>query len=365
MRHAIYFVFAAATVVSVLAEDAGNAPMPEMGTKLSLTLMAGPVGEADPFEVCAVDADALAKTGWKQYPGSAGLKPLQAPAPAGSVTLIAPGTTAAVRGYYTAGNPELDDFTTEMRGQFQAAFIAMAEQHGEKAEAQEIAKMMQSVDIIYLGNPKTRSMLEILGTKEGKYVVIVATPPEERTATPTDKPDPTEGKIPFEPSDPVLRMETTKGTMFIELYPSLAPITVENYLKLVDGKYYDNLAFHRIMDGFMIQGGDDGKGGPGWMINLEISAIKHSRGTLSMARTTDPNSANAQFFIVHKTEGALHLNGQYAAFGRVIAGLEVIDEIVKAAGGESFPPKDRCERILKLERASWDDVPKAAEAAGR
>lgn len=127
------------------------------------------------------------------------------------------------------------------------------------------------------------------------------------------------------------------GTITAELYGNDAPITVENFLKLVNEGFYDGLTFHRIISGFMIQGGDpngNGTGGSGETIKGEFAQngvennIAHTRGTLSMARTNDPNSATSQFFIMH--EAAPHLDGGYAAFGRVISGIEVVDAICKA-----------------------------------
>ena len=120
----------------------------------------------------------------------------------------------------------------------------------------------------------------------------------------------------------------------LELYPETAPITVENFIKLVQSGYYDGLTFHRIIPGFMIQGGcpyGTGTGGPGWQIKGEFASngvnnpVKHTRGVISMARSMMPNSAGSQFFIMHKD--APHLDGQYAAFGKVIEGMEVVDEI--------------------------------------
>jgi len=120
----------------------------------------------------------------------------------------------------------------------------------------------------------------------------------------------------------------------LELYPDIAPITVENFTKLVKSGFYDGLIFHRVIKGFMIQGGDpegSGMGGPGWSIKGEFSAngvknpIKHERGVISMARSMNPNSAGSQFFIMH--ENAPHLDGQYAAFGKVVEGMDVVDEI--------------------------------------
>ena len=130
-----------------------------------------------------------------------------------------------------------------------------------------------------------------------------------------------------------ITMENGK-TIDLELDAQAAPITVENFLKLVNDKYYDGLTFHRIIPGFMIQGGcpeGTGMGGPGWHIKGEFAAngwdnpIKHVRGVISMARAGDPDSAGSQFFIMHDV--APYLDGQYAAFGRVVSGLDVVDEI--------------------------------------
>ncbi len=124
------------------------------------------------------------------------------------------------------------------------------------------------------------------------------------------------------------------GVMEGELYPDIAPITVENFKKLADEKFYDGLIFHRVINGFMIQGGDpdgNGTGGPGYSIKGEFSQngfennLLHTRGVLSMARAADPDSAGSQFFIMHKDSP--HLDGGYAAFGKITEGLEVLDKI--------------------------------------
>ena len=124
------------------------------------------------------------------------------------------------------------------------------------------------------------------------------------------------------------------GVIDLELDAKAAPITVENFEKLVREKFYDGLIFHRVISGFMIQGGDPegtGMGGPGWHIKGEFSAngwdnpISHKRGVISMARAQDPNSAGSQFFIMHAD--ADYLDGQYAAFGKVISGMDVVDRI--------------------------------------
>ena len=124
------------------------------------------------------------------------------------------------------------------------------------------------------------------------------------------------------------------GTIELELYKDVAPITVENFIKLVKKGFYNGLTFHRIIKGFMIQGGcplGNGTGGPGYQIKGEFLAngvnnpFKHTRGVISMARAMNPDSAGSQFFIVH--QDAPHLDGQYAAFGKVINGIEVVDAI--------------------------------------
>lgn len=132
----------------------------------------------------------------------------------------------------------------------------------------------------------------------------------------------------------------------LELYPDAAPVTVENFLKLVKNGFYDGLTFHRVIPGFMIQGGDplgNGMGGAKENIKGEFRAnghnnpIKHERGVISMARAYDPNSASSQFFIMH--QNAPHLDGQYAAFGRVISGMDVVDEIASIPTDYSDRPK--------------------------
>ncbi len=124
----------------------------------------------------------------------------------------------------------------------------------------------------------------------------------------------------------------------LELYPDIAPVTVENFEKLVKDKFYDGLIFHRVIKGFMIQGGcpqGTGMGGPGYTIKGEFASngykndLKHTRGVISMARAMDPDSAGSQFFIMH--QDSPHLDGQYAAFGRVIEGMDVVDEIADVA----------------------------------
>ena len=142
----------------------------------------------------------------------------------------------------------------------------------------------------------------------------------------------------------VITMDNGKK-MEIELYPEIAPETCANFEKLVKAGFYNGLTFHRVIKGFMIQGGcpeGTGMGGPGWTIKGEFNInghkndLKHTKGVLSMARTMDPNSAGSQFFIMH--EAAPHLDGQYAAFGKVVSGLDVVDEIANVRTGWADKP---------------------------
>ena len=142
----------------------------------------------------------------------------------------------------------------------------------------------------------------------------------------------------------VITMDNGKK-MEIELYPEIAPESCANFETLVNDGFYNGLTFHRVIKGFMIQGGcpkGNGMGGPGWTIKGEFAAnghkndLKHTKGVLSMARTMDPNSAGSQFFIMH--EAAPHLDGQYAAFGKVVSGLDVVDEIANVRTGWADKP---------------------------
>ena len=136
-------------------------------------------------------------------------------------------------------------------------------------------------------------------------------------------------------ANPVVTIQMKDGGVIkAELYPEIAPITVQNFIDLASKGFYNGLIFHRVISGFMIQGGDPdgiGTGGPGYCIKGEFTAngfrndLKHTRGVLSMARAGDPDSAGSQFFIVH--EDSTFLDGQYAAFGKIIEGIEVVDKI--------------------------------------
>ena len=151
--------------------------------------------------------------------------------------------------------------------------------------------------------------------------------------------------------NPIVTIEMIDGKkMVAELYPEVAPNTVNNFISLVKKGFYDGLIFHRVIPGFMIQGGDPegtGMGGPGYTIRGEFSGNgfkhdrKHTPGVLSMARTMAPNSAGSQFFVM--VAPAPHLDGQYAAFGKVIEGLETAEAIVRA-------PRDRNDKPIMPQR---------------
>ena len=154
-------------------------------------------------------------------------------------------------------------------------------------------------------------------------------------------------------SNPIVTIEMENGdVMKAELYPEVAPNTVNNFISLVNKGFYDGVIFHRVISGFMIQGGDPkgtGVGGPGYSIKGEFTGngfkndLKHDRGVLSMARTMAPNSAGSQFFIMH--QNSPHLDGQYAAFGKIIEGLDVVDKI--ASTRTDYNDKPRTPQVMK------------------
>ncbi len=155
---------------------------------------------------------------------------------------------------------------------------------------------------------------------------------------------------------PEVAIETRHGQIVIELLPEIAPGHVANFLKLTESGFYNGTIFHRVIPDFMIQGGDPytkqmdkskyGTGGPGYAIPAEFSAEPHVRGTVSMARSRDPDSAGSQFFIVVKDTP--HLNGQYTVFGRVISGMETVDRIVAEARDPMDNPIERVEMQVRM-----------------
>ena len=164
--------------------------------------------------------------------------------------------------------------------------------------------------------------------------------------------------------NPIVTMETGKGTIKLELYPDIAPNTVNNFISLVKKGFYDGLIFHRVIKGFMIQGGcpeGSGMGGPGYSIKGEFALngfennLKHTEGVLSMARSQMPNSAGSQFFIMHKNSP--HLDGSYAAFGKVTEGMDVVNAIAETATDFTDRPVEE----IKMERVTVDTFDKEYE----
>ncbi len=154
-------------------------------------------------------------------------------------------------------------------------------------------------------------------------------------------------------SNPIVNIKMANGGVIkVELYPDVAPNTVNNFISLVNKGFYNGLIFHRVIPGFMIQGGCPegiGIGGPGYSIEGEFAQnrftndLKHERGVISMARSMAPNSAGSQFFIMH--QNAPHLDGAYAAFGKVIEGMDVVDEIANTPTG--FQDKPKAEQVME------------------
>ena len=151
-------------------------------------------------------------------------------------------------------------------------------------------------------------------------------------------------------------IETKYGDIVLEFFPDKAPNHVDNFLKLARQGFYDGTTFHRVVPGFVIQGGcpntkpgatgRPGTGGPGYTIDAEFNDVPHVRGTLSMARAADPNSAGSQFFIV--VSDARFLDGQYTAFGRVVSGMDVVDTIVNLPRDAQDMPKERVEMKVRV-----------------
>ncbi|MBC24258.1 MAG: peptidylprolyl isomerase [Phycisphaerae bacterium] len=146
---------------------------------------------------------------------------------------------------------------------------------------------------------------------------------------------------------PTATIETDMGTIEVELFDDVAPGHVENFLKLAKDGYFDGLSFHRIIPGFVIQGGcpkGDGTGGPGWQIDAEFNDREPQPGSLSMARSSDPNSAGSQFFVCLTREHCRHLDNQYTNFGRVTDGMDVVEKIAgvevdDVSGMPANPPR--------------------------
>ncbi|MFO0893776.1 MAG: peptidylprolyl isomerase [Phycisphaerales bacterium] len=160
--------------------------------------------------------------------------------------------------------------------------------------------------------------------------------------------------------NPTVTMDTDHGTIEVELWEDVAPGHVANFLKLTDAGFYDNLSFHRILPGFVIQGGcprGDGTGGPGWTVKAEFNNRRHEPGVLSMARSAHPDSAGSQFFICLTREKCQHLDNQYTAFGQVTKGMEAVKKIAAVpVDARSGRPEGTPPRMQKVRRSG---APKA------
>ena len=193
-------------------------------------------------------------------------------------------------------------------------------------------------------------------------VLLAAGCSNEKIATPPTATAAVTNQVPSSPNtNDVAVITTSEGVMVLEFYPDVAPGHVANFKKLASSGFYDGTCFHRVIPGFMIQGGDPntkndsakdtwGMGGPGYTINAEFNSKHHARGILSMARTSDPNSAGSQFFICHADAG--NLDGQYTVFGNLIKGFDVLDKIATTPTEPPDRPINPCIRPAKRPRST-------------
>jgi peptidyl-prolyl cis-trans isomerase B (cyclophilin B) len=156
---------------------------------------------------------------------------------------------------------------------------------------------------------------------------------------------------------PKAKIATSKGEITVELWNDVAPKHAENFLKLARDRFYDGLSFHRVIPKFVIQGGcpkGDGTGGPGWTVDAEFNDREHVPGTLSMARSADPNSAGSQFFICLTREHCQHLDGQYTGFGQVTEGMDVVEALADAQTDSNDRPTEEKVLIERPRKAMLD-----------
>lgn len=179
-------------------------------------------------------------------------------------------------------------------------------------------------------------------TDTSKPAAAIPRTPEKKSEATVDPAAPYKGVTFAKGEKPRVVMETSMGKMVLELWPDVAPIHCQSFVYLVNKHFYDSVTFHRIIPGFVIQGGDpdgNGSGGPGYVIPAEFSdTLKHDVGILSMARTSDPNSAGSQFFICLSRQGTASLDKKYSIFGKVVEGLDVVDAMGKVATGPGDKP---------------------------
>jgi peptidyl-prolyl cis-trans isomerase B (cyclophilin B) len=225
-----------------------------------------------------------------------------------------------------------------------AAEAAATKAAADKAAAESAAREKAAADKAALEKAAAEKAAAASAAGAAAATTTPAKTPAKTTEPPVTTPAAGDSNV-------VAEMETTAGKMVIGFLPAVAPNHVKNFVDLSQKGFYDGTLFHRVLKGFMIQGGDPntkdpsksamwGSGGPGYKVNAEFNATKHVRGTLSMARSSDPNSAGSQFFICHGT--ADFLDGQYTAFGELLSGYDVLDKIATApttmAGNEKSRP---------------------------
>lgn len=214
---------------------------------------------------------------------------------------------------------------------------------GTTGETKSATTPVTSTDTNPAGSTATTSSNAASGTTESTSRSSTGKT-QAGTAVVVKTPQTTVKKVPV--SNPMVTFKLSNGgTVKVELYPSVAPNTVNNFISLVQRGFYNGLTFHRVIPGFMIQGGDPqgvGSGGPGYSIKGEFASnnfpnkLSHERGVISMARTNEPDSAGSQFFIM--VAAAPHLNGDYAAFGKVVSGMDYVDKIVSVPTGPADKP---------------------------
>ena len=256
-----------------------------------------------------------------------------------------------VKGWYAPGQP----LTVQVKAQ-EVVTLVLTDFAGKGIEAAKPAEVeagaKEAVDLrsIFpvLNKPGTYILYAVPKGKETKNFVGTPLVIEVRTSA-RHAGDAEVNIIRVEPLCYAL-METEQGAMTLTFYYDVAPNTVDNFLTLAAGKYYDGLSFHRIVPGFVIQGGDprgDGTGGPGYQIGAEFNDRPHQEGVLSMARASDPNSAGSQFFVCLNYATTQQLDRQYTAFGKVVSGMDVVRKIAATPLADAASGRPATPQVIK------------------
>lgn len=251
--------------------------------------------------------------------------------------------------------------TRELRTAAANEYEVKGERHSMKTNQRYIAAFLILTLVLLLAAGCGKRDASNQGSASGGAASPSAT--QSPTASPVESPAASESTGPRSESNPIVTIEMDNGgTITVELYPDVAPNTVKNFISLIQQGFYDGLIFHRVMPGFMIQGGDpegNGIGGPGYVIRGEFTAngfqndLSHTRGVISMARQSQPlDSAGSQFFIM--VADAPHLDGQYAAFGKVLDGMDTADEIVNQKIDPNDPARTRPAQPMAISKMTVD-----------